>query len=110
MEGCDPRDMEEIENDAVRFAKKLGHSVENLKTLRAPNTINPFAKHRIDVSKVEFIEYQNPERGCKMVNSVFLVRIAFVTRIPIVLFSNSNYLAICVSFSVESAQYSGMPP
>jgi indole-3-glycerol phosphate synthase len=33
MEGCEPRDIEEIENDAVRFAKKLGHSVENLKIL-----------------------------------------------------------------------------
>ena len=72
MEGCEPRDMEEIERDAVRFAKKLGHSVENLKTLRAPNTINPFAKYRIDVSKMEFIGGpQNPERGCEMVNSVF---------------------------------------
>ena len=71
MEGCEPRDMEEIEKDAVRFAKKLGHSVENLKTMRAPNTINPFAKYRIDVSKLEFIEYQNPERECKMVNSLF---------------------------------------
>ena len=49
MEGCEPRDMEEIEKDAVRFAKKLGHSVENLKTMRAPNTINPFAKYRIDI-------------------------------------------------------------
>ena len=56
MDGCKPRDMEEIEKDAVRFAKKLGHSVENLKILRAPNTINPFTKYRIDVSKLKFIE------------------------------------------------------
>jgi hypothetical protein len=33
--------MEEIEKDAMRFAKKLGHAVENLKTMCAPNTINP---------------------------------------------------------------------
>ena len=45
MEGCEPRDMEEIEKDAMRFAKKLGHSVENLKTIRAPNTINPEKLH-----------------------------------------------------------------
>ena len=62
MDGCEPRDMEEIEKDAVRFAKKLGHFVENLKTLRAPNTINPFAKYRIDVSKLEFIELSEPRK------------------------------------------------
>ena len=56
MEGCEPRDMEEVEKDALRFAKKLGHSVENLKILRAPNTINPFTKYRIDISKLDFIE------------------------------------------------------
>src|SRR6476619_6463962 len=33
---------------AVRFAKKLGHSVENLKILRAPNTINPFKNNLIN--------------------------------------------------------------
>jgi hypothetical protein len=46
----------------VRFAKKLGHSVENLKTMRAPNTINPFAKYRIDTSKLEFIELPEPRK------------------------------------------------
>ncbi len=35
MEGCETRDMDEIEKDTVRFARKLGHSVENLKTMRA---------------------------------------------------------------------------
>ena len=73
MEGCEPRDMEEIEKDAVRFAKKLGHSVENLKTLRAPNTINPFAKYRIDTSKLEFIEHQNPKKGCKIALTSILI-------------------------------------
>jgi hypothetical protein len=63
MEGCEPRDMDEIERDAMRFAKKLGHSVENLKILRAPNTINPFAKYRIDISKLEFIELPEPREG-----------------------------------------------
>jgi hypothetical protein len=65
MEGCEPRDMEEIENDAVRFAKKLGHSVENLKTMRAPNTINPFAKYRIDIQNLEFIELAEPRKGMR---------------------------------------------
>jgi hypothetical protein len=60
MDGCEPRDIVEIEKDAVRFAKKLGHTVENLKILRAPNTINPFAKYRIDVSKSEFVELSRP--------------------------------------------------
>jgi hypothetical protein len=63
MEGCEPRDMEDIEKDAVRFAKKLGHSIENLKILRAPNTINPLAKYRIDISKLEFIELPEPRKG-----------------------------------------------
>ena len=62
MEGCEPRDMEEIEKDALRFAKKLGHSVENLKILRAPNTINPFTKYRIDISKLDFIELPEPRK------------------------------------------------
>ena len=43
MEGCEPRDMEEIEKDALRFAKKLGHSVENLKTMRAYNLLRGFS-------------------------------------------------------------------
>jgi hypothetical protein len=34
--------MEEIKTYAVQFAKEIGHSVENLKTMHAPNTINPF--------------------------------------------------------------------
>ena len=59
--------MDEIEKDAVRFARKLGHSVENLKTMRAPNTINPFAKYRIDTSKLEFIELPEPRK--RMQNS-----------------------------------------
>ena len=63
MEGCEPRDIDEIEKDAMRFAKKLGHSVENLKILRAPNTINPFAKYRIDIPKLEFIELAEPRKG-----------------------------------------------
>ena len=63
MEGCEPRDMDEIEKDAMRFAKKLGHAVENLKTMRAPNTINPFAKYRIDISKLDFIELPEPRKG-----------------------------------------------
>ena len=50
----------------MRFAKKLGHSVENLKILRAPNTINPFTKYRIDVSKLEFIEPAYANKGCKI--------------------------------------------
>ena len=48
-------------------AKKLGHSVENLKTMRAPNTINPFAKYRIDTSKLEFIKLPEPRK--RMQNS-----------------------------------------
>jgi len=60
MDGCEPRDIVEIEKDAVRFAKKLGHNVDNLKILRAPNTINPFAKYRIDVSKLDFVEVSQP--------------------------------------------------
>jgi hypothetical protein len=63
MEGCEPRNIEEIEKDALRFAKKLGHSVENLKILHAPNTINPFTKYRIDVSKLDFIELPEPRKG-----------------------------------------------
>ena len=62
MEGCEPRDMEEVEKDALRFAKKLGHSVENLKILRAPNTINPFTKYRIDISKLDFIVLPEPRK------------------------------------------------
>lgn len=60
MEGCEPRDIVDIENDAVRFAKKLGHSVENLKILRAPESINPFAKYRINLANLEFVELPNP--------------------------------------------------
>jgi hypothetical protein len=63
MKGCEPRDIDEIERDAIRFAKKLGHSVENLKILRAPNTINPFAKYRIDISSLEFVELPMPRKG-----------------------------------------------
>ncbi len=63
MEGCEPRDMEEIEKDAMRFAEKLGHSIQKLKILRAPNTINPFAKYRIDVSNLEFVELPMPRKG-----------------------------------------------
>jgi hypothetical protein len=60
MEGCEPRDMVDIENDTVRFAKKLGHNVENLKILRAPDSINPFAKYRINLANLEFVELPNP--------------------------------------------------
>lgn len=60
MEGCETRDIIDVENDARRFAKKLGISLENLKILRAPDTINPFAKYRIDVSNLEFIELPTP--------------------------------------------------
>lgn len=49
-------------DDAVRFGKKLGHSVEKLKTLRALNTINPFAEYRIDTSKLEFIELARTQK------------------------------------------------
>lgn len=59
MEGCEPRDIVDIENDAVRFAKKLGHRVENLKILRAPASINPFAKYRINLANLEFVELPN---------------------------------------------------
>jgi hypothetical protein len=59
MEGCEPRDIVDIENDAVRFAKKLGHNVENLKILRAPDSINPFAKYRINLVNLEFVELSN---------------------------------------------------
>jgi hypothetical protein len=60
MEGCEARKMTDIEKDAVQFAKKLGHSVEKLKVLDAPDTINPFAKYRIDISNLEFIELSSP--------------------------------------------------
>ena len=60
MEGCEPRDIVDIENDCVRFAKKLGHNIENLKILRAPDSINPFAKYRINLANLEFIELPNP--------------------------------------------------
>ena len=62
MEGCEPRTWKKLKKMLLRFAKKLGHSVENLKTMRAPNTINPFAKYRIDVSKLEFIELPEPRK------------------------------------------------
>lgn len=60
MEGCQPRDMVDIEKDAVNFAKKLGHIIENLKILRAPDTINPFAKYCVNISSLEFIELSKP--------------------------------------------------
>jgi hypothetical protein len=60
MEGCEPRDIADIENDAVQFAKKLGHNIENLKILHAPDSINPFAKYRIDLANLQFIELSNP--------------------------------------------------
>jgi hypothetical protein len=60
MEGCESRDIVDIENDTVRFAKKLGHNVENLRILRAPDSINPFAKYRINLANLEFVELSNP--------------------------------------------------
>ena len=60
MEGCEPRNGRDIENDAMRFAKKLGHRTDDLKTIRAPNTVNPFAKYRIDLTNLEFVEISIP--------------------------------------------------
>jgi len=60
MEGCEPRDITDIENDTLRFAKKLGHNIENLKILRAPESINPFAKYRIDLVNMQFVELPSP--------------------------------------------------
>ena len=56
MEGCEPRNEADVEEEAVSFAKKLGHDVENLKVLHAPDTLNPFTRYRIDLTKLEFIE------------------------------------------------------
>jgi len=60
MDGCEPRDIVDIENDTLRFAKKLGNNIENLKILHAPDSINPFAKYRIDLTNLEFVELPNP--------------------------------------------------
>jgi hypothetical protein len=60
VEGCEPRDIVDIENDTLRFAKKLGHNIENLKILRAPESINPFAKYRIDLASMQFVELPSP--------------------------------------------------
>jgi hypothetical protein len=60
MDGCEPREIVDIENDTLRFAKKLGHDIENLKILHAPDSINPFAKYRIDPVNLEFVELPNP--------------------------------------------------
>lgn len=52
MEGCEPRDSTLIEKDAITFAIKLGHRTEHLKVLHTPDSINPFAKYRVDTIKL----------------------------------------------------------
>lgn len=60
MEGCEPRNEADAEEEAVSFAKKLGHDIENLKVLHVPDTVNPFTRYRIDLTKLEFVELPKP--------------------------------------------------
>ena len=60
MEGCNPKSLTDIENDAILFAKKLGHCTDYLKILHAPDYVNPFTKYRIDISNQRFVEISVP--------------------------------------------------
>jgi len=60
MEGCNPRSLTDIENDAISFAQKLGHRTDNMKILHAPDNVNPFTKYRIDLSTLQFVEVAVP--------------------------------------------------
>jgi hypothetical protein len=60
MEGCNPQSHKDVEHDAISFAKKLGHSTDNLKILHAPDYVNPFTKYRIDLSNLRFVEISVP--------------------------------------------------